>query len=170
MSLSNLSIVIRVLGTLTGTVDLSTLTDVLRRNYTKSFTDGAGAGQAQIWWHDQRTLGASATENIDLAGALPGMFGGTLTFTAIKAVIVLASAANNPANEVQVTRPAANGAPLFMAAGDGISLAPGAIFVWVDPGATGKAITAGTADLLTVTNSAGTNSVTYDIIVVGEGS
>jgi hypothetical protein len=105
---------------------------------------------------------------LDLAGVLTDSFGQTLTFARIKYVVIFAVAANT--NSVQITRPASNGAPLFMAAGDGISLAPGEVFVWVSPGATGKAVTAGTGDLITITNSAGSTSVTYEVIIGGSAT
>ena len=66
---------------------------------------------------------------------------------------------------VQVTRPASNGVPLFLAASDGLQLNPGGVFLFFDP--VGVTVTAATGDILTVTNSAGTNVVTYDIVIVG---
>jgi hypothetical protein len=132
---------------------------------TLSFADGAGAAAANLIFTDTRTLAASATENLDLAGVLTDAYGATITFARLKAVIVTAAAANT--NDVQVTRPASNGVPMFMAAGDGIALKPGAFFAWADPGATGAVVTASTGDILTVTNSAGTTGVTYSILILG---
>jgi hypothetical protein len=54
-----------------------------------------------------------------------------------------------------------------MAAGDGVSLLPGAAFCWVSPTLAGVAVTTGTADLLNVINGGGTTSVDYDIILIG---
>jgi hypothetical protein len=44
---------------------------------------------------------------------------------------------------------------------------PDGKFVWVAPGATGIAVTAGTGDLITLTNSGGTTGVTYDVVIIG---
>lgn len=132
---------------------------------TLAYADGTGAAAADRIFTDTRTLAASATENLDLAGVLTDAYGATITFARIKAVIVTAAAGNT--NDVQFTRPASNGAPLFMAAGDGIALKPGAMFALADPGATGVAVTAGTGDILTVTNSAGTTGVTYSVMIIG---
>ncbi len=128
---------------------------------------GTGAGQADELFADTRTLAASATEDLDLAGALVDGLGGTAIFARIKAVVIRAAAGNT--NLVQVTRPASNGVPLFMAAGDGVALRPGEVFAMFAGAedAIGKVITAGTGDLLTVTNSAGTTGVTYDIVIIG---
>lgn len=130
-----------------------------------TYTDGTGAAQVDRIFSDQRTLAASASEDIDLAGALTDIYGATATFARIKAVIVKASSSNT--NNVNVTRPASNGVPLFMAAGDGIALRPGFAFAWGGQDTTGVAVTGGTGDLLTITNSAAGTSVTYDICVIG---
>ena len=150
---------------LSSALDLVTAVSPLELAVRQDLASGTGAAQADMQWSDTRTLAASATEDIDLAGSLTGPLGSTLTFARVKAVFVRASTANT--NAVQVTRPASNGAPLFMAAGDGISLAAGEWFIWVSPTAAGKAVTAATGDLITLTNSAGSTGVTYDIIVIG---
>lgn len=129
------------------------------------YSDGSGAAQANLVFSDTRTLAASGTESLDLSGSLTDAFGVTLTFARIKVIIIKAAAGNT--NDVQLTRPASNGAPLFMAAGDGIAIKPGGLFVWADPGATGVPITNSTADLITLTNGAGITGVTYDIIIIG---
>lgn len=153
-----------LLATLTSPRDLSTPDDPL--NYLKNIelATGTSANQADMLWHDQRTLTASATEDLDLAGVLTNAFGVTQTFARIKGLVVYAAAANT--NNVNVTRPASNGVPLFLAASDGIPVHPGGIFAWVAPGAA-VTVTAGTGDLLTFTNSAGSTSVTYDVIIFG---
>lgn len=153
----------------TRSIDLGTGTSDLSAAISQAFTDGVGAGQVNLVFSDQRTLSASATENLDLAGgSLTDIYGTALTFARIKAVIVKAATGNT--NDVQVTRPASNGVPIFMAAGDGIALAPGAAFLWMAPTAAGVVVTASTGDLLTITNSAGSTSVTYDILILGAAS
>jgi len=150
---------------LVSALDLRSVTDPIRYGANYSFTNGTGANQANECFVDTRTLSASATEDLDLAGGLTDAYGTALTFTKIKAIIIKAAAANT--NNVQITRPASNGLVLFMAASDGIALTPGACFAFIAPDANGVAVTAGTGDLLTITNSAGTTGVTYDIVIVG---
>lgn len=144
-------------------LDLSTASDPVVRLVEKLFSNGTGSGQASQVWHDSRTLSASANENLDLAASLVNAFGVTLTFTKVKAIIVEADSGNT--NDVQFTRPASNGVPLFMAAGDGIALAPGDVFVFM--GSVGKTVTASTGDLFNVANSAGGSSVTYRVYILG---
>ncbi|TKS58776.1 MAG: hypothetical protein EWM72_02776 [Nitrospira sp.] len=158
-------LMISLVSTLAGAAGLGTPKEEL--NYSKNYTwaSGVGADQADKQYRAQRTLAASATEDLDLSGVLTDALGDAFTLAKIKKVIIAAAAGNT--NNVNVTRPAANGAPVFLAAGDGIGILPGGIFVWVAPGVAGIAITAGTADLLTVTNSGAGTSVTYDVIIEG---
>jgi hypothetical protein len=156
---------LKLVATLTGTADLLTPAAPLELTQRHRLATGTGANQADMMWTDRRTLAASATEDLDLAASLTGHVGGTLTFARIKALVVLAASANT--NNVNVTRPASNGVPLFLAASDGVPVLPGGSFVWVAPNATGIAVTAATGDLLTFTNSAGSTSVTYDVVIIG---
>lgn len=155
---------VSVSGQQTNPLDLGTAAAPFDDALLVSLANGTAANQADRVFTDRRTLGASGAEDLDLAGVLVEAFGGTLTFAKLKAIIVKAADGNT--NDVQVTRPASNGAPLFMAAGDGIPVKPGGAFVWVAPG-TGITVTAATGDLVTFTNSGGTTSVTYDVILVG---
>jgi hypothetical protein len=152
-------------STLSSALDLVTSRAPLDYSSTIALASGTGANQADKIFADTRTLSASATEDLDLAGVLSDPLGAALTFARIKAVLVKAAAGNT--NLVQVTRPASNGVPLFLAAGDGLAVRPGGLFLWVAPDATGVAVTAGTGDLLTFTNSAGSTSVTYDVVIIG---
>jgi hypothetical protein len=156
---------LRLVAELTGSLDLATPKQDLDNTTRYKWATGTGADHADKMYTDENTLSASDTANVDLAGSLADGFGGTITFARIKMVVVKAAAGNT--NDVQVTRPGSLGAPLFLAAGDGIPVKPGGLFAWVAPGATGVAVTAGSADLLTFTNSAGSTSVTYDLIIIG---
>ena len=150
----------RVKAIESGSPDLSVLKDTLDYMKNLIWASGTGANQADVLWHDQRTLTASATEDLDLAGSLTGVLAGTtLTYVELKGLIIFAAAANT--NDVQLTRPASNGVPLFLAASDGLAVGPGGLFVWLNPGDGGVTVTAGTGDLLTLTNSAGGTSVVH---------
>lgn len=148
-------------------LDLGSASFPIELDWTQLLANGTGANQATQVWSDTRTLGPSASENLDLAGALVNAFGVTLTFTKIKMILVKASSSNNAANDVQVSRGASNGFVAFLAASDGFKLTPGAFAVFCWPDANGVAVTAGTGDILTVTNSAGSNSVDYSIVIIG---
>lgn len=156
---------IKLDANLTSALDLVTVSSPLSIADRTRLTSGTGLAAADMQWSDTRTLAASGTEDLDLAGSLTGPLGTTLTFARIKLIYVTALAANT--NDVQITRPAANGVPLFLAASDGLAVKPGGGFLWHAPNAAGVAVTAATGDLLTITNSAGTTGVTYSIVVIG---
>ena len=152
-------------GTHTSALDLGTASFPVDIQASVSLANGTGANQADLLWSDTRTVTASSTDSLDLAGSLTNAFGATVTFARIKAVMVKAASGNT--NNVNVTRPASNGVPLFLAASDGIPVKPGGAFIWVAPDATGVAVTGGTGDLLDIVNSGAGTSVTYDIVIVG---
>lgn len=165
MSLGATSIAVNVSSSHIKSFDLGDATFPISASQVVSLTSGTGAGQADLVFTDTRTLSASGTENLDLAGSLTDAYGATMTFARIKGLIIFAASGNT--NDVQVTRPASNGVPVFMAAGDGIAVRPGGLFAWACSDATGVAVTASTGDLITVTNSAGTTGVTYTVVVFG---
>lgn len=166
-SLNVAKLLFQLEATLSNTVGLAGVTAPINLSYSSPLSSGTGANQADKIYSTTVTLAGSATSDLDLAGALTDALGSALTFARIKLVGVFAAAANNASNLMQVTRPSANGVPLFLAAGDGIALRPGACFIWHSPEATGVAVTAGTGDLLTFTNGAGTNTISADVVVIG---
>lgn len=140
----------------------------LAKQYGAHFTQGTGAGNADLAYWAERTLTASSTEDLDLAGVLTDAYGNVLTFARIKALAVFAAAANT--NNVIVG--GASGSPLaglFGATTHTAVVRPGAFVAWGcgSADATGYAVTATTGDLLKIANSAGSTSVTYDIVILG---
>lgn len=154
-----------VTGRHTGVADLGTPVLPFGLSSAVSLVNGTAAGQADRVFTDTRTLGASATEDLDLAGVLADAFGTLITFGKIKALIVKAAAANT--NNVNLSRPAgATGVPLFLAVSDGLVIPPGFTFAWFGSGA-GVTVTPSTGDMITLTNGGAGTSVNYDIVVVG---
>jgi hypothetical protein len=155
----------RLLCDYTDALDLSTVTDPLNYYKRLDLATGTGANQADLLWHDQRTIAASSNEDLDLAGVLADAFGTTLTFVELKLLLVVAAAGNT--NNVRVTRPASNGVPLFLAASDGIDVRPGGMFLFSSPVNGGVTVTASTGDLINIANSSSGTSVTYDVVIIG---
>jgi hypothetical protein len=93
MALSSL-VTVSLRGKLTGTPDLGSAEANVAAEYTKTFANGALAGQADRIWADTGTLAASANTDLDLAGALTDVFGATVTFARVKALVVAARDAN----------------------------------------------------------------------------
>lgn len=146
-------------------VDLGTAVDAFQKISKLELNEGTATNGADRMFHDQRTIAASGTEDLDLAGVLVNEFGAVTTFVELRALLITAAAGNT--NNVRVTRPAANGVPLFLAASDGLDIPPGGAFLWAC-GADGKVtITAATGDLITVANSGAGTPVTYDVVIIG---
>jgi len=166
----NAKVAVSLLANLTGSGDLATPLTKTERLLEAVFAEGAGANQANRIWHDQRTLTASSTEDLDLSGsALLDPYGVAVAFARVKLIAVIAAAGNT--NNVLLGG-VANGLSTWLAPQTTGTLAvrPGAWVVHCDPSATGMAVTAGTADLLHVANSAGGSSVTYDIYIAGSAT
>jgi hypothetical protein len=148
-----------------GTADLGSPQFTALLEKLLEFTPGTAAvGQSNVLFSDERTLAASATEDLDVAGVLADALGATIAAAEVVAIAIVADAGNT--NDVQLTRPAANGVPAFLAAGDGVAIGPGDIFLLTNR--KGIGVTAATGDLLIhVANSGGTTGVTYKVIVIG---
>src|SRR5688500_2046313 len=71
-----------------------------------SLASGFGANQADRIFSETRTIAASGTNEMDLAGTLTDIFGAVITFARIKAIVIVAAAAN--VNVVVVGGAAAN--------------------------------------------------------------
>lgn len=156
---------VRLIMSLTGSADFGAPVSSVDYSKTVDFTSGTGAGQADLNWSDQRTLGTGATEDLDLAGVLTNAFGTSLTFVKVKGVLLYAATANTTV--LTISRVATTGFGLFDADGDAMKLYAGGFFAWcAGTGNNGAAVTATTDDTLTVTNAAGA-SATYDVHIFG---
>lgn len=152
--------------TLTSALDLATGQVPLIRTVSWTVSDGTGSGQANRLWHDQRTLAASATENLDLAGSLADAFGATVTFARVKGLLIAASSANS--NAVVVGAAASNAWSTWVGASTHtVTVRPGGVLLLTAPDATAYAVTAGTGDILKIANGGAGTSVTYDIVILG---
>jgi hypothetical protein len=151
----------------TSLLDLGTATLPVNVRQAVNFLSGVGAGQADTVFSDRRTLAASATENLDLAGTLLDAYGATLTYAKVKGLYIAASASN--VNSVVVGAAATNPWATLLSATGTISLRPGSFFLAAagQLDATGYGVTAATADLLKVANSGAGTSVIYDVVLIG---
>lgn len=150
-------------NTYTNALDLSTPSDVLSLSKTWTFANGKADDEAESQWHDQRTLAGSAVDSIDLYGALTDAFGQTLNFTKIKALYI----ENLSASDILRVGGGSNALVNWIqTSGDQVNIGPGGAMLLVCPKTAGYAVTAGTADILTITNT-GTGSNSYKIVVIG---
>lgn len=151
----------------TKALDLTTATDLLAFSRSVHLESGTGAGKADRVFHDQRTLAASASEDLDLAGVLTDVYGAAITFARIKYIAI--SAASGNTNNILVGAASATQWVGLLNTTGVVTLRPGATLAAMSGAAdaVGMAVTAGTGDLLKIANSAGSTSVTYDIVIVG---
>jgi hypothetical protein len=155
-----------IVGLLSGTVDIGSVEHSLSYGPTIPFSDGTGANQINRIWADTRTLAASGTEDLDLAGSLVDAIGQSITFARVKAILIRPSAANT--NNVIVGGASANQFLTWVGgATHTVTVRPGGLFAIGAPDATAYAVTAGTGDLLRIANSSSGTSVTYDIVILG---
>lgn len=167
MPLDTPTLQLQLAATLTGTaLEGATPAWALNKTWAAPLTTGVAANMADKIYAASLTLGISAGQDIDLAGVLFDPFGVALTFVKIKAVAILASALNT--NNVNVSRPASNGVPWFLAASDGFALGPGGIYLYANPALAGIAtVTPGTGDILRLDNSGAGTSVALDLVIIG---
>lgn len=124
----------------------------------------AAIGKADRLFTDTRTLAASAGEDLDLAGVLANPLGATFTATEIVAIVVEAAAGNT--NNVVVGNAASNTfVGPFGAATHTLAVRPGQYLALIDN--EGWTVTAGTGDLLRITNGSSGTPVTYTITIIG---
>ena len=147
-------------------VGLRTVTTTLDQDYSQLFSSGTGANQGNALWQSQRTLDASATETLDLNGTLTDDFGQSITCTKVKTLLVKAASGNT--NSVLVGGGSTTMTSLTTtgALQEGLVVRPGGLMLWTFPDATGAAVAAGSTDILQLANSAGSSSVTFDVIVI----
>ena len=133
-----------------------------------SLTSGTADGSADLVFTARRSLGASSTETLDLAGGLTDVYGATLTFVDVVGMVVR----NRETTSTRVLRVGPNAANGFLGpfvdATDRIAIGPSGIFsTWRDSGWT---VTAGTGDLLFFQNTDGAGAISYDVLLVGRSA
>jgi hypothetical protein len=124
---------------------------------------GTGVGYADKLYYGERTIAASSSENLDLAGSLADPLGSTITCAKVKSLTFVAAAGNT--NSVVVGGAGSNTfTGPFADATDKISIAPGSAWTVTHAGA-GWTVTASTGDILLVANSSSGSSVTYQVVI-----
>lgn len=133
-----------------------------------SFASGVGAGQFDLIYSAERTVATGANDDIDLNGVLTSVLG--TAFTAAEGVLVSIVNENSTgvANTTNLTIGGGTGPWLGFLGGTVPTIGPirpGGFFTICNPDSAGLGtITATTADILRVTNSAGASN-TYRISV-----
>lgn len=162
------TLLLRVNANLTSSSDFAEASAPVFLEKQDVWANGAAAQQAQLVFSDKRTLAASTTDDLDLAGgALTDPFGAAFSPAKLRAVIITASATNT--NTVVVGGDV-NAVPITSTAATTVTLQPGASFVLTAPALAGIAVTAGTGDILQIANGGAGTSVEYSVVLIGTSS
>lgn len=132
-----------------------------------TLADGTGAGAADRLYQAQRTIAASGTDDLDLAGVLTDLFSATITFVRIKGLYIAAATGNT--NNVVVGAAASNQWATLLNTTGTLQIRPGACALFIAGAADtiGWTVTAATGDILRIANGGAGTTVTYDIGIIG---
>ena len=156
---------LRIAGEFVNGLDLGEAKYPIQFAIDHALANGTGNNQANAAFTDARSIAASSSEELDLAGVLAEAFGATLNFTKVKLLAIVADDGNT--NDVIVGGAAANAfAAPFGDATDAVKVGPGGTLVLVSPKG-GYTVTGGTADKLKIANSGSGTAVGYKILIVG---
>lgn len=171
MPIANARIFAGITGEYSKVLDTGSVKFPMDLSQSNDIANGTGNGQADLVFTDTRTLAASASETLDLAGVLADAFGATLTFVKIVAILVKAAPGNT--NDVIVGGQGATNPFVgpFGANSHTIAVRPGGVFLIADPVGSGiGTVVAGTGDLLKIANGSSGTSVDYTIEIVGRSA
>lgn len=166
MTAVTLSVLHRLKGLYRGASHVLQPQALIALDHLFSFESGTGSGlTADLAYANTISLAASATTTLDLAGSLADAFGNTLTFAKVKGIFVQCPATN--VGSVQIGGNASNAfnGPL---GGTTPKLAtmPGGVTSLVHPGA-GWTVTAGSGDVLKLTNTDAVNAASASVVIWG---
>ncbi len=142
--------------------------DTLR--YSSSLSNGTAAQQADLLWHDRRTVTAgSPNDDLDLAGTLLDVFGQTIALAKLKGLLIR-NLSTTSTDKLKVGGAGSGGhaiAELFASDPDATLVIPGSGCLFLTAPLDGFAITAGSQDVLRVTHDGGASDISYDILLLG---
>lgn len=139
-----------------------------------SFSMGTGAGQANLLFVDERTVASGANDDLDLNGtALQTVYGVNIAATSLVGCLIInAPKTTSVANTTNLTIGGGTNAISTFMGGTTPTFGPlrpgGFLFFGCDAVGGVGAITASTADILRISNSAGA-SATYQIALLMRG-
>lgn len=146
------------------TDELSRLVDYLNLSRGVTFSEGEGANQFNMAFHDQRSLADGANETLDFHdGSLTNKVGVSITMDKIKALYI-----KNTSTEASliIGGAAANQLGLFADGSDKLVLPPGGEKLFIAPGASGVDCSSN-SDLKLEHDGTGSSELVYDIVVFG---
>lgn len=174
-TLSVSPIVMKVGWSFASTTSFSTdTTNSASFSYAKTFSNGTGADASRYMYAAVLPVGPSSTTSLDLAGSLTDLFGNTITFAKVR-VIYVQNASSNSGTHIKVGGAASNALANWITSADtlandtpAVRVRSGGSFMLVANDATAYAVTAGTGDVLAITNEDASNAATVNVFICGE--
>lgn len=151
----------------TEALDLGNVVDSNSLKYSVTMADGTSASQADKVWHDERTLAASANDDLDLTALTQSIYGSTVTtsFAKVKGILIVVTTTTTAYYLTVGAAASAEWTAPFNAAGDKVKVGANSALL-LSSVVDGWAVTDTSADTLRISNpSAG--SVTYRITIWG---
>ena len=145
--------------------DVGTVQSTPSLSVNDVFTNGSGANKVEAVVYDTGSIAASGSADIDLAGALKDPAGDLVVLTKVKGFLVKNTSTVGDGIIVGGTF-----ASWLGAASDAVKIMPGGSIVVSNPTESGYTVTAGSADVMTLTNLDAVNAQTYEVEVLGEVS
>lgn len=128
-------------------------------DFLATLSDGTTAGKADLSYMAEVTVATGANSDIDLAGVLSDALGSTITAAELVAIMIHNEQLDGTANTTTLTidQTVTNGMTGFLDSSSSLGpIQPGGVFLLAATHASGiGAVTAGTGDLLRITNSSG---------------
>lgn len=134
--------------------------------YSKQFANGTGANQADRVIVKNGTIAGGGNTTFDLAGSLTDFFGNVITLVRVK-VLYFELTTGTTASDVSLGGDANPWATWLGAVTDKVKVRNGGSLCLVAPDAAAYTVTAGTGDILKVTNNDGANVATYKLVIIG---
>lgn len=160
----SISTILQIIGDYTNTAGLAAQDAHVSQRDEIAWTTGSSANQATKLYTSALNIAASGNTTLDLT-ALTDAQGAALTFASIKAIILIADAAN--VNNVVLGNAASNQfAAFFDAATDTVSIPPNGAFYIANPTAAGWTVD-GTHKSLKLANSSSGSAVTGELYILG---
>ena len=152
-------------------LDLSTVSDASKLDYSQMLADGVAADQADKIWHDQRTVAAGANDDLDLTALASSLFGGSLSISLAKLkAVLLVNTSTTAGDKLRLDSSVANACtgPFGGSATSKIEIGADSALL-LSSKKDGWTVTGGTGDILRLSNP-GANAIIYKIVVVGTSS
>ena len=136
---------------------------------SQAFSDGTVANKIDRVYMAERTVLTAANDDIDLAGVLLDVFGAAITAVELVGIFIINRRKDGTANTTNLTLGAGTNPVVGYLGGTTPTVGPirpGGCLLLMNPDASGLAtITAATADILRIANSAGASN-TYQIALL----